>query len=64
MNVNSGIGVKLDNVTWIGAESVQNVIKVGVDFAAYGRQGGDVKHRPRPERFRPYLNVISYAHPS
>ena len=37
VNVNSGIGVKLDNVTWIGAESVQNVIKVGVDFAAYGR---------------------------
>ena len=36
-NVNTGIGVKLDNVTWIGAKSVQNVIKVGADFAAYGR---------------------------
>ena len=36
-NVNTGIGVKLDNVTWLGAKSVQNVIKVGADFAAYGR---------------------------
>ena len=25
-NVNTGIGVKLDNVTWIGAKSVQNAI--------------------------------------
>lgn len=37
VNVNTGIGVKLDNVTWIGAKSVQNVIRVGADFAAYGR---------------------------
>ena len=29
--------MKLDNVTWIGAKSVQNVIRVGSDFAAYGR---------------------------
>lgn len=36
-NVNTGIGVKLDNVTWLGAKSVQNVIKVGADFGAYGR---------------------------
>ena len=36
-NVNTGIGVRLDNVTWLGAKSVQNVIKVGADFGAYGR---------------------------
>jgi len=36
-NVDSGVGVKLDNVTWVGAEEVINVIKVGQSFAAYGR---------------------------
>ena len=35
-NVNGGIGVKLNNVTYIGATKVQNVIKVGETFAAYG----------------------------
>lgn len=35
--VKSVIGVKLDNVTWLGAKSVQNVIKIGADFGAYGR---------------------------
>ena len=35
-NVNSGIGVKLNNVTYIGATKVQNVIKAGEPFAAYG----------------------------
>jgi len=29
---------RLDNVTFVGATSVQNVIKVGTAFAAYGRQ--------------------------
>jgi len=36
-NVDSGVGVKLDNVTWVGAQSVVNVIKVNQTFAAYGR---------------------------
>ena len=31
----------------------------GVRTTRRGRE-----YRPRPERFRPYLNVISYAHPS
>ena len=35
-NVNSGISVRLSNVTYIGAQQVQNVIKVGEPFAAYG----------------------------
>jgi len=36
-NVDEGIGVKLDNVTWVGAQTVVNVIKVNQTFAAYGR---------------------------
>ena len=36
VNINAGIGVTLANVTWIGAKSVQNVLKAGVDFAANG----------------------------
>ena len=35
-NVNAGVGVSLDNVTYIGAQGIQNVIKPGVNFAAYG----------------------------
>jgi len=35
-NVNAGVGVTLDNVTYIGAQGIQNVIKPGVNFAAYG----------------------------
>ena len=35
-NVNAGVGVNLDNVTYLGATGVQNVIKPGVNFAAYG----------------------------
>ena len=35
-NVNSGISVRLNNVTYLGAQQVQNVIKVGEPFAAYG----------------------------
>lgn len=37
VNVNDGINVKLDNVTWIGARSVVNVLKTGERFAAYGK---------------------------
>ena len=36
VNVNGGIGVRLSNVTYLGATKVQNVIKVGEPFAAYG----------------------------
>jgi len=36
-NIDNGVGVKLDNVTWVGAQSVVNVIKVNQTFAAYGR---------------------------
>lgn len=35
-NETEGIGVRLNDVTYIGAKTVQNVIKVGVHFAAYG----------------------------
>lgn len=35
-NTTEGIGVRLNDVTYIGAKTVQNVIKVGVHFAAYG----------------------------
>ena len=35
-NVNAGVGVNLDNVTYLGATGIQNVIKPGVNFAAYG----------------------------
>ena len=35
-NVNSGISVRLNNVTYLGAQQVQNVIKAGEPFAAYG----------------------------
>ena len=35
-NVNDGIGVNLDNVTYLGATGVQNIIKPMVNFAAYG----------------------------
>ena len=35
-NVNAGVGVSIDNVTYLGATGVQNVIKPGVNFAAYG----------------------------
>ena len=37
VNVNKSERVTLDNVTWIGAESVQNVLKIGYDFAANGK---------------------------
>ena len=50
VNVNAGIGVKLDNVTWIGAKSVQNVIKVGADFAAYGRHMEFIADGETPDR--------------
>ena len=36
VNINGGIGVRLSNVTYLGATKVQNVIKVGEPFAAYG----------------------------
>lgn len=36
VNVTEGIGVNLANVTWIGAKSVLNVLKIGADFAANG----------------------------
>jgi len=36
-NEDTGIGVKLDNVTWVGAQTVVNVIKTNTSFAAYGR---------------------------
>jgi len=36
-NIDEGIGVKLDNVTWVGAQTVVNVIKSNQTFAAYGR---------------------------
>jgi len=36
-NVNATEGAKIDNVTWIGAESVINIVKPGQPFAAYGR---------------------------
>ena len=48
-NVNSGIGVRLDNVTWIGAKSVQNVIKIGTDFAAYGRHMEFIADGEKPD---------------
>ena len=35
-NVSTGIGVKLNDVTWIGAKTVQNVLKIGMDFASNG----------------------------
>ena len=36
VNVNQGLRVRLDNVTWIGAKNVQNVIKPGADIGANG----------------------------
>ena len=35
-NVNEGIRVKLNDVTFIGAKTVQNVIKIGAKFSANG----------------------------
>ena len=35
-NITSGIGVNLDNVTYLGATGVQNIIKPVINFAAYG----------------------------
>lgn len=35
-NVTSGIGVRLNDVTWLGAKKVQNVIKIDADFSANG----------------------------
>jgi len=35
-NVLSGVGVKLNYVAWLGAQSVINVVKIGKSFAAYG----------------------------
>jgi len=36
VNVMAGIGVKLNNVAWLGAKTVTNVVKIGKQFAAYG----------------------------
>ena len=36
VNVNDGINVKVNNVAWLGAQSVTNVVKIGKQFAAYG----------------------------
>ena len=59
-NVNTGIGVKLDNVTWIGAKSVQNVIKTGSDFAAYGRHMEFIADGESPDTAWIELNGTTY----
>jgi len=54
---------KLDNVTWVGASGVTNVVKVGSQFAAYGRNmqmmSGDTAELIMPNLVEKTLTCVS-----